>query len=93
MRALLFLLLPPLAGCGAQTALRGTAQTEAYSVPMNAAQVDSVCAADGIPSPRSWDSLYVRGVGYMYLWADSARTYRIYRESDGVFNVTKRASR
>lgn len=38
----------------------------------------------------SWDSLYVKGIGYMYLYRDSVKTYRVYKENDSIFNVTKR---
>jgi len=60
---------------------------------MTVEQFDSICKADTVPGLSSWDSLYVGNTGYIYLYRDSSRTYRIYRVNDSILNITKRIDR
>jgi len=65
---------------------------EQYSREFTSWQLDSICQADSLPALKCWKGLYVKGSGRMYLYADSSKVYRVYKQGDG-YNVTKRINK
>lgn len=72
-----------------QKIIQGYTYIENYNLEYTSNQLDSLYEVDNIPNIHNWDSIPTVNIGYIYLYRDSTRVYRIYKSNDK-YNVTKR---
>lgn len=72
-----------------QRIIKGYTYIENYNLYYTSQQLDSLYEVDNIPNIHTWDSIPVQKIGYMYLYKDSTRIYRVYKVN-AKYNVTKR---